>query len=210
MNNKWASTWIALLVAGLGGCASMSSDECANSDWTAVGYEDGARGYTSDRFSKHRKACAKHGITAGFQAYQEGRDQGLVEYCKPGRGFSVGANGGRYHGVCAADLEPGFLEAYHVGYQLFNLRSSVSNASSRIHGKESELDTIEKNIRKKEAALISAETTTENRLLLLADIKDLAERTGQIEAEIQGLIADKARYETELRQYEQTVAAYGY
>lgn len=210
MNSRWASVWIVCLVASLGGCASMSSDECANSDWTAIGYEDGSRGSTSERFTNRRKACAKHGLSADFQAYQNGRQQGLVEFCQPGRGFAVGANGGRYNGVCAADLEPEFLDAYNVGYQLYNLRSAVNNASSHIYARERELKNIKQDIRAKEAALIGTEATTEERVLLLVDIKDLAERTGQVEAEIQGLVSDRARLQTELQHYEQTVAAYGY
>ena len=136
MNNQWARIPVVLLVASLSGCASMSSDECTNSNWRAVGYEDGSRGYTSDRFSNHRKACAKHGVTADFQAYQDGRNQGLVEFCQPGRGFNVGASGGRYNGVCAADLEPRFLEAYRIGYQLYSLRAN--HPRSRLHEQQLE------------------------------------------------------------------------
>ena len=69
MNSKWISISALLVFAGLGGCASMSSEECENSDWRAVGYEDGSNGYSTDRFGGRRKACAKHGITADFQAY---------------------------------------------------------------------------------------------------------------------------------------------
>lgn len=210
MNGRWANVWLVLLIASLGGCASMSSDECANSDWTAIGYEDGSRGYTSDRFTNRRKACAKHGITADFQTYQDGRHRGLVEFCRPSRGFTVGANGGQYNGVCAADLEPEFLEAYHVGYQLYNLRAKVNNASTRIYQHERELKNVKKDLRLMGVALISAETTTEERVLLLADIKDLSERSGQVEAKIQGLVAERARLQTELQHYEATVAAYGY
>ena len=59
MNSMWAGLLTIGTLLFLSGCASMSSDECANSDWTAVGYEDGSRGYTSDQFSSRRKACAK-------------------------------------------------------------------------------------------------------------------------------------------------------
>jgi len=58
--------------------------------------------------------------------------------------------------------------------------------------------------------IISSETTNEERVLLLVDLKDLAERTGELEAEIEGLIADRARHEQDLQHYEQTVAAHGY
>ena len=50
----------------------------------------------------------------------------------------------------------------------------------------------------------------QDRVLLLADLKELSERTGELEAEIEQLVAEKARHEHELRDYEQTVAAYDY
>lgn len=188
----------------------MSSDECATSDWTAVGYEDGTRGYSSDRFGAHRKACAKHGIPADFAAYQQGRSRGLVEFCQPARGFNLGASGGQYQGVCPADQEAGFLDAYRVGQQLYALRSNVNAANSQIYARQRELDDIDVTMRSKEALLIAAETTTQDRVLLLADLKRLSERSGELEAEIDMLIADRARFERDLQHYEQTVAAYGY
>lgn len=210
MLRKRTSLLLSLLVIGLAGCATMSGDECATSDWTAVGYEDGSRGYTSDRFGKHRKACAKHGITADFQAYQQGRSQGLVEFCQPSRGFNLGANGGQYNGVCAVELEADFLDAYRVGQQLYTLRSNVNSANSMIYNKKHELEDIEDQVTHNEALLIGDQTTTEDRVLLLAELKRLSERTGELEIEIEALIADRARHEQTLQHYEQTVAAYGY
>lgn len=210
MLRKWTGILLSLLVIGLAGCATMSGDECATSDWTAVGYEDGSRGYTSERFGKHRKACAKHGITADFEAYQQGRSQGLVEFCQPGRGFNLGVNGGQYNGVCSVELEADFLDAYRVGQQLYTLRSKVSSANTQIHNKKHELEDIEDQITHNEALLIGDQTTTEDRVLLLADLKRLSERTGELEIEIEALIADRARHEQNLQHYEQTVASYGY
>ena len=142
---------VVVLVAGMSGCASMSSDECLTSDWEAIGYEDGARGFTSDRLSQHRKACAKHGVTPDFAAYQSGREQGLIEYCQPGRGFDIGANGGRYNGVCDVNLEAEFLDAYKAGYHLYSLRSNVNRATSSINAKENEIERISNTMREKEA-----------------------------------------------------------
>jgi len=210
MNRILINTAMVFAVAALSGCASMSSEECANSDWAAIGYEDGSRGYTTDRFGSRRKACAKHGVTADFKAYQEGREEGLVEFCQPSRGYNLGASGGTYYGVCDVAMEEEFLDAYRVGAQLHSLRSNVNSANSRIYSKEAELKRIKEKIRAKEAELISEDVTVQDRVLLLADLKELSERTGELEAEIEKLVADKARYEYELRDYEQTVAAYGY
>ena len=210
MYKTLVNTGMVLAIAVLSGCASMSSEECANSDWVAIGYEDGSRGYTTDKFGSRRKACAKHGVTADFKAYQQGREEGLVEFCQPSRGYSLGVSGGAYYGVCDVAMEADFLDAYRVGSQLHSLRSNVNNTSSRIYSKEAELKRNREKIREKQAELISDDVTPQDRLLLLTDIKELAERSGQLEEEIEQLVADKARHEHELENYEQTVAAYGY
>ena len=210
MGRKWNVVWALAAMLVMSGCATMSSEECLATDWTAVGYEDGARGYTTERFSRHRQACAKHGITADFSAYQSGRDQGLVEYCQPGRGFDVGVSGGRYYGVCNASLEQDFLDAYNAGYHLFTLRSNVNRADADISAKERELERIEDEMRQKEAALIDRETPTEERILLLADLKELSERTGELEEEIRMLYEERAFHQVELDNYQVMVADYGY
>jgi hypothetical protein len=210
MNSKMNLVWLTIVIAGLSGCASMSSDECVASDWSAIGYEDGSRGYTTDRFGQHRKACAKHGITADFSAYQSGRDQGLVEFCQPHRGFSVGANGGSYNGVCSVNLEADFVDAYNAGHQLYTLRSNVNRANSAIHSKENELERIEDTLIKNGVALIAEETTTEQRVILLADMKNLSERTGKLQSEIKDLYDVRARNQIELERYQLIVADLGY
>jgi hypothetical protein len=210
MNRKFTIIFVTLAFAGLSGCATMSGDECASSDWTAIGYSDGAQGHSSDRYSRHNKACAKHGVTPDFRAYQTGRDEGLREYCQPTRGYQVGESGGAYHGVCSAELEPAFLDAYRVGQHLHGLRSNVSRASGSIAAKERELDRLKDDMRHNEARLIDDETTTEDRVLLLAELKDLSERTGELETQIKKLFADRARYEVELQNYQASVASYGY
>ena len=210
MDKRFNVIGIALVALVMSGCATMSGEECVATDWSAVGYEDGARGFTTERFSKHRKACAKHGVTADFGSYQSGREQGLVEYCQPGRGFDVGVNGGRYYGVCSVDLEAGFLDAYNAGYHLYTLRSNVNRASSSIAAKERELQHVEDEMLHKEAALIDRETTIEQRIILIAELKNLSEDTGRLEAEIQDLYQQRAHYQVELDNYQVSVADYGY
>ena len=210
MGGKWAKLVVVILVIGLSGCASMNADECGANDWFAIGHEDGSRGYTSDRFGNYRKACAKHGVSPDFQAYQSGRDQGLEEFCQPGRGYNLGVNGGQYRGVCSVEMEASFLEAYRAGRKLHTLRANVSNANSQIYNREHELDVAEKRATATAVLLVSSDTTTEQRINLLVELKEISERIGQLESEIELLIVDRARYEGDLQVYEQTVAAYSY
>ena len=210
MKMRWAGTLTLLALFGLSGCATMSGDECLTSDWHAIGFEDGSRGYTMERLGKHRKACAKHGITPDFQAYQTGRDEGLGEFCQPGRGFDLGVSGGRYYGVCPSHSERYFLDAYNAGYKLYSLRANVSKASNAINAKQYELERIEERVSSKEAELVGDTATAERRVKLLNDLKDLSERSGQLEAEIYQLIEDRAIFERELAQYEAVIADSGY
>lgn len=210
MNSKSLNILAAVAVLGLSGCATMSADECVTSDWTSIGFEDGSRGYTSDRLGSHRKACAKHGVTPDFAAYQSGHAQGVEAFCQPGRAFNYGTNGGNYNGVCPADMESEFLDAYNAGHKLYSLRASVNTASSMIYSKEQELDRSEKRILAAELEMINDDTTSEQRVQLLVELKELSERTGQLEAEIKQLIADRARIEQELQHYESTVTAFRY
>jgi hypothetical protein len=210
MNSKLSLTWLAIVLGSLSGCATMSGDECMTSDWSAIGYEDGSRGYNTDRFGQYRKACAKHGVTPDFSAYQNGRDQGLIEYCQPNRGFNVGSNGGSYNGVCSVNTEADFLDAYNAGHRLYTLRSNVNRATSSIRSKENELDRIEENLVRNGAAIIAAETSTEDRALLLVDMKNLAERTGKLQSEIKELYDVRARNQVELEHYQLVVTNMGY
>jgi hypothetical protein len=210
MSSRVKLIGLIVAIATISGCAGMSSDECVASDWSAIGYEDGSRGYTTDRFGNHRKACAKHGVTADFQSYQKGREQGLVEYCQPSRGYNVGVNGGSYYGVCDVNQEADFLDAYNSGHHLYTLRSNVNHATSSINAKNNELERIENRLIANGIEMISVDTTQEQRIYLLAELKNLAERTGQLEAEVEELYEVRARSRAELENYQLTVADTGY
>lgn len=201
---------VVALALGVSGCASMSADECVASDWYTIGFEDGSRGHTAARLGDHRKACAKHGIAPDFTAYRAGHEEGLRDFCKPSRGFRLGSGGGNYNGVCSADLEPAFLDAYNTGYRLYNLRSEVDSVNYQIGARENELEATNARIRETEAALISRETPVEERVLLLADLKELSERTGELQAEIDLLYEDRVRHEVELASYQAVLADSGY
>ena len=210
MNSRWFTVILVMTMSVLAGCASMSGDECATSDWHAIGFEDGSRGYNANRLGNHRKACAKHGVTPDFQAYHTGHDQGLGHYCQPSRGFTLGSNGGSYNGVCSSHREGEFVDAYNSGYHLYNLRSRVNSANSQIYNKRHALEHNEELMLEKELALIAPDTTTVDRIRIIAELKDLSEANGHLEAEISQLIEERAHHEHELASYEATLASSAY
>ncbi len=210
MTHRYITVLFGLLALGLSGCASMNANECLVGDWEAIGFEDGSRGHTTDRLGVHRKACAKHGVAPDFAAYRAGREQGLLEFCQPTRGFNLGESGWRYNGVCNADLEPGFLDGYRHGHELYDLRSSVNAVNQAITARRNELKNTEQLIRDTEALLISPGTTPEDRILALVDLKELSEEAGRLDAEIVSLIEERVDHERALESYEALLANSGY
>ena len=107
-------------------------------------------------------------------------------------------------------MEVDFVDAYNSGHQLYSLRSRVNSATQQINAKEHQLDNARVRIRNAEAALISADTAIEDRVLLLADLIELSERTGQLDAEIAELIEERAISEQQLAAYQAVIADAGF
>ena len=197
---------IVAAMAALAGCNSMSAQECQSTDWQTVGYEDGVNGYSGDRIGRYRNACSEHGVTPDLAQYQTGRDQGLTEFCKPANGFRVGARGAGYSGVCPADLDESFVDAYQSGRQLYALRSRVGSTQDQIYSMRSELDQIDKDLVSVAARIVDPSLTAEQRAQLVVDTKHLAERKGEIKARIPQLEGELVGYQRDLDDYRATLS----
>lgn len=203
MNIRIVLVLVALFA--MQGCATMSQEECETGDWYAIGYEDGAQGRNAERIGKYRKSCAEHNITPDLGAYQDGRKEGLREFCQPQTGFAAGRRGYSYSGICPADLEPAFVAAYQEGRHLYSLRSQVNDTTRRLALRKDELHELEEDMVHVAAALIDDETTNEERAILLLDAKDMAHRQGELEYEILNLERDQAVFQDRLANYEHSL-----
>jgi len=197
----------ALLILALSGCATMNKSECLTVDWRTVGYEDGVAGRSGDRIAQHRKACAKHGVAPDLDAYQSGRDQGLREYCQPETGYQLGARGGAFNSSCPADLKEDFQAAYHSGFELYSMRARVANATSALEASHRELQQIEHDLVDVSAVILDRDTEKTVRVQALLDAKNMAERQGELRAQIPQLEADIRAYQRDLDNYVASTAA---
>ena len=196
---------IVASAAALSGCNSMSAQECQATDWRTVGYEDGVNGYAGDRIGRYRNACSEHGVTPNFDSYQAGRDQGLREFCKPANAFRFGARGAGYSGVCPAELDQSFADAYQSGRQLYVLRSRVGSTQGEIHSMRAELEQIDRDLVSIGAQILDPGVTKEKRAELLVDSKHMAERKGVIKARIPQLERELVAHQRELDDYRATL-----
>lgn len=194
----------------LAGCAGgMSKDECLYADWRAIGFEDGSRGAPAGAVSSRRAACAnKAGVTADMRAYLAGREEGLDQFCRPAKGFDLGAHGGRYDGVCADRGEALFLDAFASGRGLFERQADVNAAANALAAAEADIDGLEHRIASAEAALISPATPHEDRPAILIDIKQMTGERTKIKRALPALHRDLDYAQRELDDYRGGLAAY--
>ena len=195
---------IGFLLAVLGvisGCSTMSADECATADWRTIGYEDGAAGLEASAISRHRKACAKHGVTANFDAYEAGRHEGLRQYCRPANGYKVGRKGTTYNGVCPRDMEDEFLAAYEDGYEHFRLQKAVQDIQRDIRRVDRDLVGAHAELETLEIDLVADGIDSTERSRILDETKYMSRVIGDLEHERDDLIYELGVREERLARY---------
>ena len=202
------SRWVLIpsLVLLASGCASMNEDECKLADWHTIGYEDGVRGVSAAHIGERREACAEHGITPDFAAYQKGREEGLREFCTPASGYRLGRNGRSLSAVCPADLRAEFRDAYKSGREIHQAAVIVGTTRSKLHHKKQELAEVRSSLTTKAGQLISPSTDTERRITLLVEIQDLTSRKSRLEGEISRLTVELDRHREKLAALEHASA----
>ncbi len=190
----------------LGGCAGFSQQECQIGDWRTVGFTDGAAGRPVTAIGNYRQACSKYGIAPNLQSYRGGYDEGVREFCRPAKGFEFGRSGGRYAGVCPADLEPDFVAAYRQGRQLYDLESALRATTQQIAYDKSELERLKKDTLESAAAIARDDTTSAERITLLSRTAENGRHEGELEKEIRQLQSTQLHQQRALDAYRSTVA----
>ena len=190
----------ASALLALSGCAGMNQAECTSADWRMIGFEDGTAGRTQGRIGEYRKDCAEHGVSPNLALYQQGYAEGVRSFCTESNGFNQGRSGTSYRGICPDDLEPDFLAAYGLGREHYLLSSAVSSLNARINNGNSRIRSLEASIAQKTLKVASNETTAEERVQLLLEIKNHTMEIGDLRARTRD-------YETELSEKEAQYAA---
>jgi len=185
-------------------CASLSEDECKLANWEVIGYEDGNKGYGQAQIGKHRSACAKHGIAPDLTTYQQGHQRGVRAFCNPSRAYSMGKRGSQYKGMCPKDLEPAFIKAYRAGKKVHIAAQRVTTLQNKQKKQNSELKTVKTQLKAKEGLLISPQGNVAQRASLLLEIKDLNQRSGQLDSQIKQTDKELALARTQLNHISST------
>ena len=151
MNNRslfQVFTALALL-ASLGGCASMSRNECLAANWEDVGIRDGANGRPEEYLIQHSKACAKVNVSPDRGAWLHGRERGLDRFCVPYRAYQLGEYGGGFDvAICRNYDQDRLVNAYEQGLEVNRLANSLAAIDGEMGDINARLD--DEDVEKKE------------------------------------------------------------
>ncbi|NHK28612.1 DUF2799 domain-containing protein [Parvularcula flava] len=139
-------TGLFIACVALGGCVSMSEDDCLTANWAAIGANDGVNGAAYSTLETRVNQCREYGVEADLTAYNRGYEDGLRTYCTPRNGFEVGSRGSSYSNVCPVELEPEFLAAYNEGRELYRLESNLRSAENALNSLYAQIDDKEDDI----------------------------------------------------------------
>lgn len=129
--------------AVLAACSTLDETECKTADWYQIGYEDGTNGKASSHFSRHVKACQKHGVMPKRAPWEEGRNDGLRIFCVPERAYQIGRNGGRFPAVCTAQESIEMRPAYDWGQSYYDFARRIAELESDIDDRNDAIDSLE-------------------------------------------------------------------
>jgi Protein of unknown function (DUF2799) len=121
----------SLLMAVLSGCATMSVEECKVAKWGEVGLRDGLAGEPLSKLNSLSKDCADAKVAVDTPAYLQGRDQGLVTYCRLDNATRLGLAGKSYYGACPAPVDTEFRRRFDLGREVYDAREQVRSQDNR-------------------------------------------------------------------------------
>ncbi len=123
----------------LGGCATMTADECKVANWSDVGLRDGLEGAALSRLDYRVKDCAEAKVAVDTPRYLQGRDQGLLQFCHLEKAVPLGLKGGNYEGVCPVGIDAEFRRRFRLGRDVYDARQAVRTLEGNINTAEERL-----------------------------------------------------------------------
>jgi hypothetical protein len=178
----WSRPFLLFMaLAVLGGCASMTPEQCKLADWRQIGYADGAQGLPGSRIDDHAKACAEVGVRPNLDEYLRGRSQGLFSYCQPENGFTVGRRGAPDNaGDCPASMRFAFLEQYQRGQEIHAIESDLERRRSRLDSNYRRLRSHDERIGAIRGELAKTDLPADRRTALSNELNRLADEKNTI------------------------------
>lgn len=200
-SSKFSIIVVLIAIIGiLSGCATLSKEECLAADWMVIGDADGAVGYApQERFAGHTKACSKIGVVPDQTLWNQGYQKGLIRYCTPQNGLTVGEAGKSYANVCPLNSSIRFQQAYNLGKRAYDVRRDIDNRTSSISTRQSQINEKFKTV---------ASLTPEQQIVAQYELADLNRQNSDDQAEISRLTGELALANRDIQDFRLQLARY--
>jgi len=162
-----------LLLFLISSCATLSESQCQSGDWYGIGQTDGSLGAPLSKLAQHRDACGEYAIRIDGDAWREGRSRGLIQYCRPSNGYSLGRYGNSYSNVCPDNLVGEFNRAFNYGNKIYLITVDLAT-----------MDTRKADV---EAAVLDESLSREDRRHHLDELKQLEVNMDRAAAQIESM-----------------------
>ncbi len=115
--------FLAFTLLILTGCSHMIAKPesvCRRFDSWEAGRTEGVAGLPLAEALKEQQ-CSD----IDLDAFTNGHNAGLIDFCTPAQGLALGRNGQPYFNTCPSFLEGAFLQNYEAGLRLRTMESQV-------------------------------------------------------------------------------------
>ena len=110
------TTAVLLTLSGCATTQSLTPQQCQTSNWQQLGYTDGSNGRSGAYFGHYTNSCANVvGAAPNRILWEQGRQQGLKNYCTELTAYKVGREGYDWQPVCPLAGIDKLEEAYSQG-----------------------------------------------------------------------------------------------
>lgn len=165
---------LGLCYLSITSCATLSKQECLQGNWQAIGYKDGTAGRYPTYISNHQKACAKANIIANQPLWEQGRKQGLKQYCTQPNAFQLGTRGINLNKVCPANVTAKLQSINQTGLNQFKIANTIKKDEQKIKDYQSQLKKL------KEGDMLNFKTEKEARIYMLS----IADKINNLEQQV--------------------------
>jgi len=121
-----------VLLINLSGCSVMSQEECQLGQWYQIGLNDGREG-KEYLLSEYAEDCAEYQIKVDANSFNQGREEGLIDYCTYENGKQVGKLNLPYNSVCLGESSKAFLFGYTPYYNLASAKANLSSIQDKVN-----------------------------------------------------------------------------
>lgn len=169
-----------LLLSGCNSTLTLTSDECQQLNWQAIGLLDGTQGAHPKELQAHQQACSQYATKPDTAAYQKGVMAGLSKYCTFSSGLELGQSGNAFNDACAQERYISFGQGFVLGNTQYQLETKLNEASAQLNGIEQKIASLEDKVDRIQTAIESGATKASPTMLM--NLQSLQEQLSQLQS----------------------------